>query len=234
MKLNYINNGNISNLDLIHYSENSFTSSFNTPAIVVSNNYYSGNTVACTNKTFDLSKSWKISFDYMYLSNKAGDWNNIFSFQLHYSISGTDSPYGAIAFTAQRGGVSNPLFSWGSTDISNQWHSYLIEFNGSNTLVYIDNELKSTLSYSWSNSVTGLYLSGGGSQTKINCNLKYFKFFGYISGSSSQSLLMDYPFQEDTSNQSNSGIDFNYLGGSIVKTYANNINVFSSNMIKIT
>ena len=174
---------------------------------------YNGNILANTSQTFDLTKDWEVSFDYVYISHADGGWNHIFSWRMHINKGGSDNPYMPIAFTNSRNSISN-LWNWGSTNITNIWYNYKVKYVASEgkTYVYIDGTLKDTKTYTYT-TIKGFYFSGGGNYYNVNCRLKNVVIKAYLSGATTQSTG-SYPFTADTTGTGDIVLD--YIGGNVI------------------
>jgi hypothetical protein len=126
--------------------------------------------------SLNIKDKYTISLDYKYVSNAAGDWNNVFSFGNHINLGGGDvmlSP--RISFN---GNTPNSLIFYAQKDGNDisKWHNYKIKSDGKTMKYYIDNVLKDTVDMSniADATRTRLYMSGGGTYHSVNCQIKNF------------------------------------------------------------
>lgn len=174
---------------------------------MASNDSYSGGVFGCPDLKFDLTKNWSVEFEYKYIgsmeknssggttSSLATDWNHIFAWGRHIALPNKegdtiDWPFWGLTIAGARQDSESSEVSgydkcipW-CADIGSaalEWHKYKIEFKDGATTVYVDNVSKLTRQCVYSEEVPGFYLSGGGYEHSLPCEVKNLVIYATIA-----------------------------------------------------
>ena len=156
---------------------------------------YIGGAVGCNNVFMDLSKSWNVTFEYVYTGSMesddirystntlAIDWNIIFGFGRHVTdtANNVDDLYFSLPVNSFKDTVKTRGQNWCNTTNVQTWHRYAIEYKDNVTLVTIDNVPQETAQFTYPNKVQGFYFSGGGYRHSLACKIKNFSLFGTLA-----------------------------------------------------
>lgn len=183
--------------DFANNADNDYELSLVTNGLV-SNGSYTGGLLTARNVYLDLTKEWKVTFEYAFTGSStptvtphdtkalASNWNYIFAFGSHQEDPGSDGTDNVeagllLGYLNDVSGL-NVRFWYNQTDLAKgSWHYYEISHTGDTTTLSVDNKVTNSNQYVYSSSVNGFFFSGGGYAHSLPSKIKNFKLYGVLA-----------------------------------------------------
>ena len=159
---------------------------------------YTGGLLTARNVYLDLTKEWKVTFEYAYTGETtpsvtahdtttlAANWNYIFAFGSHQEDPGSDGTDNIeagllLGYLNDVSGL-NVRFWYNQVSLTKGlWHYYEISHSGDTTTVSVDNQTVTSNQYTYNSSVNGFFFSGGGYAHSLPSKIKNFRLYGVLA-----------------------------------------------------